>query len=391
MPKVPLTPIWRTRSGSTRLYKGDVRDVLGRLPEQSVHCMVTSPPYWGLRDYGVDGQIGLEETPEEYVEKMVEVFREVRRVLRDDGTLWLNLGDSYSGSYGAQGHTGEMANRSIVSAREMPQRKRTGSTKRTGLKPKDLIGIPWRVALALQDGGWWLRSDIIWCKNSPMPESVRDRPTSAHEHIFLLTKSTQYFYDQNAERMSGLHSSRARNLWTYWNDLKQEPYPGAHFATFPSDLPRRCIRLGTSAHGACSECGAPWKRLVEKERVPTRPGNTGKTIAVVNGPHAEHAGTIVGNRDPKRHCTGYKTTGWETSCSCAGDVVPCTVLDPFLGSGTSCAVAEELGRYSIGIDVNGDYIQNHAVARIGGTLLETGRSHELGRDTKKVKKGRSLV
>lgn len=192
---------------------GDCRTLLSAMEPKSVHCCVTSPPYFGLRDYGVDGQIGLEKTPDEYVAEMVAVFRQVRRVLRDDGTLWLNLGDSYAGARaGPQGSTGQMADRSVASARcrsasdEMIVRgkrdaKRWGGGNLPhsgGLKPKDLIGIPWRVAFALQADGWYLRQDIIWSKPNPMPESVKDRCTKAHEYVFLLSKSQRYYYDGNA-------------------------------------------------------------------------------------------------------------------------------------------------------------------------------------------------
>ena len=170
---------------------GDVFDVLPALDAGSVHCCVTSPPYWGLRDYGVDGQLGLEPTPDEYVARMVAVFREVWRVLRDDGTLWLNLGDSYSGS--GKGPAGNLSK--IHNEREI---KQTSGIVPDGLKPKDLIGIPWRVAFALQADGWYLRSDIIWSKPNPMPESVTDRPTKAHEYLFLMTKQARYWYDADA-------------------------------------------------------------------------------------------------------------------------------------------------------------------------------------------------
>ena len=174
-----------------KLIKGDVREVLKGLDPESVQCVVTSPPYWGLRDYGVDDQLGLEPTPEEYVENMVSVFQEVKRVLRKDGTVWLNLGDSYFG--GGRGKDGkyEVAYKSVEDSKP-------DWSKVSGLKPKDLVGIPWRVALALQADGWWLRSDIIWNKPNPMPEAVTDRPTKSHEHIFLLTKSKKYYYDHEA-------------------------------------------------------------------------------------------------------------------------------------------------------------------------------------------------
>ena len=184
-----------------RIHQGDCREVLRTLPEESVQCCVTSPPYWGLRDYGVEGQLGLERTPEEYVAKMVEVFREVWRVLRPDGTLWLNLGDCYC----TVPHRPKGAN--SADPKNPIARKRLGSQAnrlpQPGLKHKDLVGIPWRGAFALQADGWWLRQEIIWHKPNPMPESVTDRPTKAHEYIFLLSKSARYFYDAEAVREAG--------------------------------------------------------------------------------------------------------------------------------------------------------------------------------------------
>jgi len=172
------------------VHHGDCLTVLKTFPDEFIDCCVTSPPYWGLRDYGVSGQLGLEKTPEEYVAKMVEVFREVKRVLRDEGTLWLNLGDCYNGSGGAGGDYNK-------GGLKEGQPKYPGR-KIAGLKPKDLVGIPWRVAFALQADGWYLRSDIIWHKPNPMPESVTDRPTKSHEYIFLLSKSAKYYFDQEA-------------------------------------------------------------------------------------------------------------------------------------------------------------------------------------------------
>ena len=184
---------------TVKLYRGDCLAVLKRFPSASVHCVVTSPPYWLLRDYGVKGQLGLEPTPEAYVERMVEIFREVRRVLRDDGTCWVNMGDSYVSTDRTVTNgpvtnidPGYHGNHSFA----IGQRK----GERAGLKPKDLVGIPWRLAFALQADGWYLRSDIIWHKPNPMPESVRDRPTKSHEYLFLLSKSERYYFDGDAVR-----------------------------------------------------------------------------------------------------------------------------------------------------------------------------------------------
>lgn len=301
------------------ILQGDCRDVLGSLSDGSINCCVTSPPYFGLRDYGVEGQLGLEPTPDEFVAAMVEVFREVRRVLRDDGTLWLNLGDSYAGtgksSGGAQGKRWEVAGADTTGPcggkwKPAPE----------GLKQKDLIGIPWRVAFALQADGWYLRQDIIWHKPNPMPESVTDRCTKAHEYIFLLSKSERYYFDAEAIKepsvqdpkvfgrggatasrgkqgyaaASGGKQNRAqrdnsggygttgfRNRRSVWT-VGTRPFAGAHFATFPPDLIEPCILAGCPVDG--------------------------------------------------------------------------TVLDPFFGAGTTGLVAQKHGRNCVGIELNPDYI-----------------------------------
>jgi DNA modification methylase len=262
-----------------RILSGDVRERLATLPAGSARCCVTSPPYWGLRDYGVTGQLGLEATPEAYVAAMVDVFREVRRVLADDGTAWINLGDSYAGGGRGSGGDGPASPK---------QRTNLGAyfggntDLDHGCKAKDLVGIPWMVAFALRADGWYLRSDIIWSKPNPMPESVTDRPTKAHEYIFLLSKSARYFYDAAAiaeavtasgiqratygfdsakrsrgeSHIAGNDTMRAdqlvpldgfRNKRSVWA-VATSPYPDAHFATFPEALIEPCILAG-SAHG----------------------------------------------------------------------------------------------------------------------------------------------
>jgi len=300
--------------GRHTILLGDVRERLRDLPDDSVHCVVTSPPCFKLRDSNVPGQIGLEPTLAEYIATMVDVFREVRRVLRPDGTCWLNIGDSY--------HTDSPVRKSSAeafSATWDPSQTasrgglRKSAAKSGTFKNKDLMMVPARLAIALQDDGWWLRSDIIWAKKAPMPESVTDRPTSAHEHIFLLTKAPRYFYDADAVRepynpdslsrydspMQHVEAQNRqpdrerqrenakvdpnplgrnqRNVWT----LGPEPFPEAHFATFPTEIPRRAIKAG------CPEGG--------------------------------------------------------------------TVLDPFLGSGTTMLVADQLGRTCIGVELNPEY------------------------------------
>ena len=291
---------------TAQLLIGDVRQRLSELPDATVQTCITSPPYWGLRDYGEDGQIGLEQTPEAYVEQMVNVFREVRRVLRDDGTLWLNLGDSYAGS--GRGPEGNLSKKQDFRFMQ----NKTGFITPVGLKPKDLVGIPWRVAFALQADNWWLRQDIIWHKPNPMPESVTDRCTKAHEYLFLLTKSNKYHFDNESIKEDSKWSSdnragsgrltyegkrqgksgtgqeafvtitdkrNKRSVWT----INTKPFKGAHFAVMPEALVEPCV--------------------------------------------------LAGSREND------------------------TVLDPFTGSGTVAVVAMRHGRNFIGTELNPDYAE----------------------------------
>ncbi|HQP71125.1 MAG TPA: site-specific DNA-methyltransferase [Methanoculleus sp.] len=379
------------------ILNGDVIACLRSLPDACVQCVVTSPPYWGLRDYGVEGQIGLEPTPDEYVEKMVEVFREVRRVLRDDGVLWLNLGDSYNGRGGAGGLKAGQP--------EYPGRRISA------LKPKDLVGIPWRVAFALQADGWYLRSDIIWSKPNPIPESVTDRPTKSHEYIFLLSKSPRYFYDADAvreEQTGNAHSRgkgltpksapegsniRAKESWhlstrdvevpggrnrrTVWV-IATQPMPEAHFATFPEALVEPCISAGTSERGACPECGAPWRRVVERVRDHgLAPVAGGKTAALAetdrwNRLDRRRKAARAAGEDPDNPFGHGTTLGWQPTCTCGGDPVPCVVLDSFGGSGTVAKVARDLGRSSILIEINPEYVAIMKKKLRVGEQLDTG-------------------
>ena len=346
-----------------QILTGDALAMLRTLPDASVHCCVTSPPYWSLRDYGHDGQIGLEDTPDAYVTRLVAVFDEVRRVLRDDGQLWLNLGDSFF--------------------------------------EKQLQGIPWKVAFALQAAKWWLRSDIVWAKGlsflpdyagSAMPESVTDRPTKGHEYLFLLTKSARYFYDNEAVKEPASYDGRnktamngsakyanctapgqteqtrnakgaerwpsltpdglpGRNLRTVWA-INPGNYPDAHFATFPTALVEPCILAGTSAHGVCPACGAPWVRVVERT---DQPLSSAKGSRFDRGKTGERDG---GDRTQSGDRFVSTTTGWRPSCDCdAGDAIPATVLDPFAGSGTTLAVAVQHKRSAIGIELNPEYVE----------------------------------
>lgn len=352
---------------------GDCLDVLKTLPDCSVHCCVTSPPYWGLRDYGVEGQFGMERTPEEYVAKMVAVFHEVRRVLRDDGTLWLNLGDSYASTTKGDGGTAGMQLSNAGSFYSASRRFEHG------LKPKDLVGVPWRVAFALQSDGWYLRQDIIWHKPNPMPESVKDRCTKAHEYVFLLTKSARYYYDAEAisepskypddnrkarqnhsdyELMigdggqvravlnpKGARTYPTRNRRSVWT-IVPKPYSGAHFAVMPADLVEPCILAGTSERGCCPACGKPWERVVDKANPKGRVDRGGPN----DGPR--DAG-IWSGRAGTREST---TIGWQPGCTCSPcEPVPCTVLDPFGGSGTTGYVASRNGRRAVMIELNPKY------------------------------------
>lgn len=342
---------------TTTIHVGDCRDALATLPDQSVHCCVTSPPYFGLRDYKIppstwgDGWVGClgnEPTVQMYVGHVVEVFREVRRVLRDDGTLWLNLGDSYANS-GQRGDTRSGFNARYFGSGE-PGKNEQAATHLpptvvpTGLKPKDLIGIPWRIAFALQADGWYLRSDIIWSKPNPLPESVRDRPTKSHDYIFLLSKRPRYFFDAGAvkEEVTGNTHSRgtkmappktmlhenggeshvknnqsfmeatwgpvqSRNIRSVWT-IATHPYAEAHFATFPPKLAERCILAGTSHYGACGKCGAPWRRLIETEYL--NPGNR-----TTNGPRSIDNHHVTAGYTQRLEAV-RSTIGWEPSCGC---------------------------------------------------------------------------
>lgn len=214
---------------SSIVIEGDAKLALQRLPSSSVQCIITSPPYWGLRDYGIEGQIGLEETLPQYLDKLVSVFAEAKRVLRDDGVFWLNIGDGYT-----SGNRTYRAPDKKNPARAMNTRPSTPE----GLKPKDLLGIPWRLAFALQDDGWYLRNDIIWNKPNAMPESVKDRPTRSHEYIFMFTKKERYYYDYQAVKENG------RNKRTVWN-VNTVPFAEAHFATFPPALIKPCVLSST--------------------------------------------------------------------------------------------------------------------------------------------------
>lgn len=367
--------------GSIHLLTGDAIEQLRKLPPNSVHCVVTSPPYFGLRDYQTDGQIGLEETPEAYVQRLVDVFREVKRALHHEGTAWLNLGDSYAGFNGYSGDH-RPSNQNSKTGQYGAAAKRRMKTG-PNLKTKDLIGIPWMTAFALRADGWYLRRDIIWAKKSYLPENVQDRPTTSHEYIFQLSKSAQYFFDPEPVRnaptgrvepmgfghvpertdktymMDGSVGSNVRSVWSF----APKPFMGEHFASFPPELPQRCILAGTSQHGVCARCGAPWRRIVragedDAARQAAAGGDSlggysGQARKRFSGAKAQNASDVK-----RRILAGMKdrqTAGWQPGCNCDADVVPAVVLDPFSGTGTTAIVAAQLGRHGIGIDLNASY------------------------------------
>jgi DNA modification methylase len=329
---------------SVRILIGDCRDKLRELPDASVNCCVTSPPYFGLRDYGVDGQMGLEPTPDEFVSGMVEVFREVRRVLRDDGTLWLNIGDSYAasgrGGGGGSFQDGDVGTKvSSANSRRKPvagsalpaglheRIQEAGGVGRAwvkpppGLKPKDLIGIPWLLAFALRADGWFLRQDIIWSKPNPMPESVRDRCTKAHEYIFMLSKSSRYYYD---------------------NDAVREPYNEASLSRYNTPM-QGTDRNGGQIGGARQPGGewAPKNELI----APNPLGRNKRSVwEVATQPFSE------------AHFATYPPALIEP-CILAGCPKGGTVLDPFGGAGTTGLVADRLQRNAILIELNPEYAE----------------------------------
>ena len=431
---------------SVRIIQGDVRERLAELPADYFDCIVTSPPYFGLRDYGtvtweggdpgcdhsrgsfvspsstlrsdgrdhtgpydgekavshkmpfrdscgkcgarrIDAQIGLEPTLNAYLETMVAVCRELRRVLKPSGVFFCNIGDSYA--------TGTSSTRKPTQSGKHGYWENPAINLRIdgavdGLKPKDLCLVPERLGIALQADGWWVRSHIIWSKKNPMPESCTDRPTSAHETIWMLTKSARYFYDVDAVRepqqslgkrhegKSGyreghpskggiserkLHPGGAniRNVW----DMASHPYPGAHFATFPPELAERCIKAGSSEHGCCPACGAPWVRIVELGEVQSTGGSAKGARAKIEWRGEvtpEHQNHSMFSGEFKQHA--HITKGWSPP-ACKGRVcslsvaapVPARILDPFAGAGTTGLVADRLGRDCTLIDLNTEYAE----------------------------------
>jgi DNA modification methylase len=450
-----LKPTWSRNH--CHLYHGHVLDVLRQMPAASVHACVTSPPYYGLRDYGTPPQVwdedesapfvcthdwgeeirlsnresdsgsddgvtgrqrgedqgrsaarghfckvcgawygsfGLEPTPKLYVQHLTTIFREVRRVLRADGTCWVNMGDGYAANWNSK--RGEGGGGFIENGRER-------TTRTPGFAPKQLIGMPWRLAFALQADGWWLRQDIIWAKPNPMPESVTDRCTKAHEYLFLLTKAARYYYDaeaikedgsenpvtaarrnradfgavgthdlrgqlggQSGQGLNANYKTGTRNKRSVWT-VPTRPYEGAHFAVFPPDLIRPCILAGASEKGCCPTCGAPIERIVERR--PNPAGITGGQHREVDRPEGIFDRS---DRDYEAEATigESRTAGWRSTCECQPfmdmetDPVPCVVLDPFAGSGTTGEVCVHTGRGFVGVELNAEYVEL-AKRRIG--------------------------
>jgi site-specific DNA-methyltransferase (adenine-specific) len=327
-----------------QIIQGDALRVLRSLPHESVQTVVTSPPYWNLRDYGAPGQYGLEKTLDEYLHTMVAVFEEVRRVLRSDGTLWLNLGDSYAGSWGAQGRKDSDVMYSPVSRSEIethPHRgHNTGSLRSTpGLKSKDLMGIPWRIAFALQADGWYLRSDIIWHKSNPMPESVQDRPTKAHEYLFLLSKSERYFYDAAAIREPARDLSRYTKMPDGW-----DTGAGAH-GSFHRNGREKGARVAYQRGHSRRHAGFNdrWDLMDRSEQM-------------AHGANKRSVWTVATHPFPEAHFATFPPALVEP-CILAGCPAGGIVLDPFGGSGTVGVVARTHSRHYLLIELNPSYCE----------------------------------
>ena len=320
------------------ILQGNVNDKLKEIESDSIQCVVTSPPYWGLRDYGTDDQLGLEKTPEEYVENMVKVFREVKRVLKDDGTVWLNLGDSYASNQS----DGDRVSKYSLKQKTNAGKLGGGQRVPVGLKTKDLVGIPWRVAFALQADGWYLRQDIIWHKPNPMPESVQDRCTKSHEYIFLLTKSAKYFYDADAIKTPLKDESIARLLQDIDNQKGSDRVP--------------------------KKTNGPMKAVGGKNWQSNMAGD-GLKIKGHKGYFDKDGNPICGINANKKSVWKINTKPYKEAhfavfppklpelCIKAGSSEGDIVLDPFFGSGTTGWVAQRLGRKWIGIELNPEYIK----------------------------------
>ncbi len=365
------------------IYCSDAVEFLKRLPDCSINCIVTSPPYYGLRDYAVDGQIGRESTPYEYVNSMAEVFKQAYRVLRKDGTLWLNIADSYAG-------TGDKNGLKDPKYPEGRNGQNISLTKKVdGIKSKSLIGIPWRIAFSLIDIGFILRSDIIWHKPNAMPESVQDRPSRSHEYVFLLTKTGRYWYNSNAlnQIVAAQGKKKARTVWS----VTVARTKIKHFATFPPKLIKPMITAGCPPM-VCSACGTPYSPSYETTIVDkTRPQSVralelakqhgltqkhfdairavgfsdsgqGKALQYGAGRNtdeikelADHAKNILGGYFREFTFPQKRLTGYLPACLCNAESHAGIVLDPFMGSGTTALVAKRLGYNWVGCDLNEEY------------------------------------
>lgn len=329
---------------TTRLLIGDCRAILPTLDARSVHCCVTSPPYFGLRDYGVAGQIGLEPSPDAYIAELVAVFRKVRRVLRDDGTLWLNLGDSYASDTKGSGGPCVLpgAGKAMTDARYMAVRRISH-----GLKPKDLMLIPARVALALQADGWWLRSDIIWAKPNPMPESVTDRPTSAHEHVFLLSKRERYWYDATAVR----EPMAAASVDRLSQDIANQAGSLRANGGAKTNGPMRAVAKGNAKtfRGGVYTGSRAFDNdgQMERDSHGNEPNETGSR-------NLRNVWTIATQPFSEAHFATFPPELAER-CIKAGCPKDGTVLDPFSGAGTTGLVADRLQRNAVLIELNPQY------------------------------------
>lgn len=316
--------------GEFRIITGNCLETLAALPDESVHCCLTSPPYYpSLRDYGGPasvwpdgwkGCLGDEPTPQMFCDHLRDVFRQVRRVLRSDGLLWVNIGDSYAKN-----------NRWLD----------------LGIKRKDLLGVPWQLAFTLRSDGWYFRNDDIWQKTDALPSGGSGRTTRCHEYVFQFSKSPSYFFDREAIKVKTETGQRyQRSVW----QIATSNYRGLHFAAFPEKLAAMAVLASTSSRGVCGLCGAPYKRLVEATRTPTRPAK-----------NVKHDATKKAHRDPRRHVTTTKTVGWEQTCGCAGaDVVPALVIDPFNGAGTTGVAAVRNGRSYVGFELFPEYAAQSA-------------------------------
>jgi len=354
------------------IINNDALSALKDIPDNTVHTVITSPPYWQLRDYFVSNQLGQEATPEEFVKNLVDICREVKRVLRKDGTFWLNIGDGYNNNSGFSRAKSEWQREGRKGGSSDKQ-----SFKHPTIKTKDLIGMPWRVAFALQADGWYLRLDICWEKSNPMPDGAKDRPTKGHEYIFLLTKSPKYFYDYYAvledtdEHPDGEQGFGAnvqhgtnrmdqdrsfthygkRNKRSVWK-TSVSSFKGDHFATFPTKLIDPCVLAGTSEYGCCVKCGTPWARLFGKEKI--------KIEEKVSQKSTETYEDIFEGYLPTKdeHKLYLIEKGWEKKCNCdTNEVKPCIVLDPFSGMATTGIVSFKYGQNYLGIELNPEYLE----------------------------------